>query len=399
VRYPGDPRAFDARLKLAGILAAQGKITSDQSEVDAALRLLGELEKTPGVPCEKLANAGFARASLLMQNQKGSADRMRVEEIARIYGYNNLAKSTPYSTPSSLPNDPVFVFENDLRRRLVAMGLTEFLTCDLISPKLADVAHSITPRSMAFLKTTYSKSEEYSLLRTSLLPGLLQVTKRNLDQKNLSWAAFEIGRIHFHQEGRVAEIPMGAILLTGHLDLPHWSRKAGPVDFFDLKGMIESLMPGHFVPSHHLTFHPGRQADWHIGSLVVGSFGELHPALLEKFGIGQRVYYAEFDLLHLMRGQQEHVRVTPLPQFPSSERDWTVPLPLKTPIDTTFNAIHAQASPLLEKVELIDLYLPETAAQKNATFRFTYRDSLKTISFEEVEKEHAKLIGAVPHQK
>ena len=77
VRYPGDPRAFDARLKLAGILAAQGKIASDQSEVDAALRLLGELEKTPGVPREKLADAGFARASLLMQNQKGSADRMR----------------------------------------------------------------------------------------------------------------------------------------------------------------------------------------------------------------------------------------------------------------------------------------------------------------------------------
>ena len=82
VRYPGDPRAFDARLKLAGILAAQGKIASDQSEVDAALRLLGELEKTPGVPREKLADAGFARASLLMQNQKGSADRMR-ESIVR----------------------------------------------------------------------------------------------------------------------------------------------------------------------------------------------------------------------------------------------------------------------------------------------------------------------------
>ena len=82
VRYPGDPRAFDARLKLAGILAAQGKIASDQSEVDAALRLLGELEKTPGVPREKLADAGFARASLLMQNQKGSADRMR-EPIVR----------------------------------------------------------------------------------------------------------------------------------------------------------------------------------------------------------------------------------------------------------------------------------------------------------------------------
>ena len=72
-RYPGDPHAFDAKLKLARILAAEGKIASDQSKVDEALRLLGELEKAPGVARERLADAGFARASLLMQNQKDDA--------------------------------------------------------------------------------------------------------------------------------------------------------------------------------------------------------------------------------------------------------------------------------------------------------------------------------------
>ena len=76
-RYPGDPQAFEAKLKLARILAAEGKIANNQSEVDEALRLLGELEKTPGVPRERLADAGFARASLLMQNQKDSNERMR----------------------------------------------------------------------------------------------------------------------------------------------------------------------------------------------------------------------------------------------------------------------------------------------------------------------------------
>ena len=76
-RYPGDPQAFEAKLKLARILAAEGKIASSQTEVDDALRLLGELEKTPGVPRERLADAGFARASLLMQNQKDNTERMR----------------------------------------------------------------------------------------------------------------------------------------------------------------------------------------------------------------------------------------------------------------------------------------------------------------------------------
>jgi cytochrome c biogenesis protein CcmG/thiol:disulfide interchange protein DsbE len=77
VRYPRDSHAFDATLKLAGILAAEGKIANDQGEVDDALRLLGELEKTPGVPRERLADAGFARASLMMQNQAGNTQRTR----------------------------------------------------------------------------------------------------------------------------------------------------------------------------------------------------------------------------------------------------------------------------------------------------------------------------------
>jgi len=77
VRYPRDPRAFDAKLKLARVLAADGKIANDQSEVDDALRMLGELETTSGVPRERLADVGFARASLSMQNQKDNTDRMR----------------------------------------------------------------------------------------------------------------------------------------------------------------------------------------------------------------------------------------------------------------------------------------------------------------------------------
>jgi phenylalanyl-tRNA synthetase beta chain len=248
---------------------------------------------------------------------------------------------------------------------------------------------------MAFLQSTYSKSEEYSFLRTSLLPGLLQAAKANLAKKNQTLSAFEIGRIHFLQSEKVVEIPMTAILLTGKADLPHWSRKTADVDFFDLKGIVENLVRGDFKISHHIAFHPHRQADIHVGDLIVGSLGEVHPTLLTKFDIGQRVYYAELNLFHLLQLKKMHLRISPLPQFPSSERDWTLPLDTKIPIDKLFQAIYSLQSPLLETVELIDLYLPESATQKNATFRFTYRDKLKTVSFEEVENEHAKMMQHV----
>lgn len=346
----------------------------------------------------------FARLGFKTKNNQAEVPLYRtdvseeidlVEEVARIYGYNNIEKTIPSCSTSQIPSDPVFIFENEMRRKLSAQGLFEFLTCDLISPKLAEISREITPPSMGFLQTTYSKSEEYSVLRTSLLPGLLQVTKGNIDQKNLSISAFEIGRIHFMQNNAVTEIPMAAILLTGKKDLPNWSHKTTDADYFDLKGIIENLLSGTFIPSTHLAFHPGRQADIQMGDLIVGSLGEIHPTLLEKFGIEQRVYYAELNLAHLLKLKKAHHRMTPLPQFPSSERDWTVPLDLKMPIDAIFQQVHSMHSNLLEKVELIDLYHPGSAAQKNATFRFTYRDKLKTISFEEVESEHTKIINAI----
>ncbi|MBU6447003.1 MAG: phenylalanine--tRNA ligase subunit beta, partial [Verrucomicrobia bacterium] len=224
------------------------------------------------------------------------------------------------------------------------------------------------------------------------LPALLQVVKGNFAQKNTTLAAFEIGRIHFLQKETATEIPMAAILLTGQRDVSHWSQKPVEVDFFDLKGILENLFHAQYRKSNHLFFHPERQADLYLDDLAVGSFGEVHPRLLGKFDLDQRVYYAEFNLLELLKKKKTHFKMSPLPQFPSSERDLTLPLPLTMPIEQVLNQIHAHRSPLLEQALLIDLYLPDTQDVKNATFRFIYRDRLKTVSFEEVEAEHAKIV-------
>ena len=303
-----------------------------------------------------------------------------VEEVGRIYGYNNIEKNNPKCTISEIPNDPMFVFENELRRTLIGMGLFEYLTCDLISRKLAEISKEVTLESMHFLKTHYAKTEEYSILRTSLLLGLLKVVQGNLAQKDLNLAGFEIGRIHFMQKKPV-EIPSLGILLTGKANETHWSVKSRNFDFFDLKGIIENLTENHFIPSNHMSFHPGRQADIHIGDLTVGSLGEVHPRLLEKFDIEQRVYYAELNLEHLMHLQNKHLKISPLPQFPASERDWTISLPLRFSIDQILQKIKEENSSLLERTEVIDLYTPEGEEVKNVTLRLTYRDPLKTISF------------------
>ncbi|MBS0625059.1 MAG: phenylalanine--tRNA ligase subunit beta [Verrucomicrobia bacterium] len=318
-----------------------------------------------------------------------------IEEVARIYGYNKIEKGTPLCTISQIPHDPLFLFERKLRSALIDLGLQELITCDLISPKLAELE---IESKTAPLKVLHSKSEEYSILRSSFLPGFLQVAQYNIDQKNPTIAGFEIGRVHLLQEGKPAEFPTAALVLSGKIGPAHWDRKSNDADFYDLKGILENLFDAihiessTFKPSKHPSFHPNRQASIYVGDLSIGSFGEVHPLLLEKIDIKQRVFFAELSLAPLLSLQNKTVIMKPLPQFPSSERDWTIPLPKEFLMQTIFDAIAAARSMLLEKAELIDLFHAET---KNATFRFTYRDLYKTISFEEVEKEHAHIMQEV----
>ncbi len=336
--------------------------------------------------------------SVQMRRSDISEEIDLIEEVARIYGYNNIGKGHQRCRTSHIPHDPTYLFEKEIRERLAGFGLQEFLNSDLISKKLAQLALEWIRPGASLLTATHAKTEEYSVLRPSLLPGLLQSAKRNFNYKNHHLAAFEIGRIHFLQEKKLIEEPMAAIVLSGEAGPSDWSRKTPKSDFFDLKGYLENLFLAMRIssftirPSKHPTFHPQRQASIYCGEIFVGLFGEIHPALLESSDIKQRILYAELNL-HLLRLQpRPHARMSPLPQFPVSDRDWTVSLPLSTPVQSVLEKLRAGASILLEKIELIDLYVPETGAHKNATFRFTYRDPLKTISFEEVENAHARVI-------
>lgn len=324
-----------------------------------------------------------------------------IEEVIRIYGYNHIDQGTARSTPSTLPNDPIYLFEKNLRNRLAGFGLQEFLTSDLISPKLADLClEFLSARGIQLHKTLHAKTEEYSILRPSLLPGLLQVAAGNLDLKNNTFSAFEIGHIHFLQNGKSIEVPMLSLLLTGKSAPNHWKHKAEDVDFYTLKGVLENLMNAlrisgiTFSQGHHISFHPGRQADIRLGQLTIGSFGEIHPNLLNKMGIKQRLYFAELDIEHLLKNHVPQSLFAPIPNLPATERDWTITLAQETQIETLFQKIEKHRPKILEKFELIDLYTPMDQKTKNATLRFTYRDLLKTISADIVDVEHSKLISS-----
>lgn len=326
-----------------------------------------------------------------------------IEEIARIYGYDNIEAQTASYQSSSLPHSPLYPFENRTRSHLTAEGLQEFLTCDLISPsQIANIVDKDTsPHSI--VKVLNPTSIEQSVLRPSLLPGLLQVVKYNQDHQNHNLSGFEIGKVHFLYNEKYTEQSMAAIILTGEIVPHHWETPHQASDFFHLKGLIENQLAANNIQNYLIeksslkSLHPGRQASISIDNKKIGSMGEVHPRILRKLDITQKVFFAELNLHDLLQFRKSILKIQELPSFPGSQRDWTISISVESTMKNLLSTIKNQKSKLLQKVIVLDIYKSEQIKEgfNNITLRFTYLDKRKTLSQKAVESEHSRITQQV----
>lgn len=328
-----------------------------------------------------------------------------IEEVARVYGYDNFHKTATVSHTSKTEHAPVFLFERVVRQRLLSEGLQEFLTCDLVGPTILGIVQGPVMPKEAMIKVLNPTSIEQSCLRTSLLPGLLQVVKYNYDHQTTDISGFEVGKIHYKDGGKYHEEEVAAIVLTGKNHPHFWGEKPKDVDFYDLKGIVENLLrelgiSGCVYRNNNIsTLHPGRQASVYLGELELGSLGEVHPSILRRLDVPQKVFFAEFNLKDLYQNKSCDLKMVPVPIYPGSERDWTVTL--KEGIATSYiiESIASVDSHLLENCYILDVYTSEKLGPgiKNVTFRFVYRDKEQTVAQETVDKEHARITDRVRH--
>ncbi len=321
-----------------------------------------------------------------------------IEEIARLYGYNSIEKRKPYYQTSTLPHSPVYLLEQEVRARMIAEGLQEFLTCDLIGPSILEIVKDDSMPPEARISVLNPVSIEQSVLRQSLLPGLLQTVKSNYTHKNSNIAAFEVGRVHFRQGSQFKEQSVVSIVVTGLHRPYHFEPKPKEFDFFDLKGIVENLLDALRIPpyvverSQLAIFHPGRQAQVEINGLKIGTLGEIHPDLQKRLDIPQRIYFAEFNLHDLFSVRQPESRMAALPQYPASDRDWTVTVPNNISVQEMLATVANARSTILERISVRDVYEHERLGEtRNITLRFEYRDANKTLAQEKVDREHERI--------
>lgn len=329
-----------------------------------------------------------------------------IEEVARLYGYQNMGKGKQQSSTSLIPHAALYELEREVRARLTSFGLQELMTCDLISPKMA--GHALTAGGIVHVKNPTSIDQ--SILRPSLLPCLLEVACYNSNHQQNALSGFEIGRVYYKKEKEVVEQPMVGIILAGALVPHHWSSDEELADFYSLKGMVEGLLKalnaheegGNYRKSNNPLFHPGRQAALSVNDVDWGVLGEIHPSILREVGYNGRLYYAELNLAPLLHARKEQInqRLKPLPAFPGSERDWTLTVKEELPVGELLKAIHQTNNRLLDDVSLIGIYRSEKLGSglKNVTLRLSYRDPKKTLRQEAVDQEHAAIVDAVSKQ-
>jgi phenylalanyl-tRNA synthetase beta chain len=324
-----------------------------------------------------------------------------VEEVARMVGYENIPRKAPRYKSSSLPHNPYYVFEKEIRERLIGAGLQEFMTCNLIGPSMLETVPDPKMAKEGVVQVINPTSIEQSILRTSLSQGLLHAVKFNWDRESQTIAAFEVGKVHFKAEGGYQEPLIAGIVLAGKNNPYHFSSKAPKVDFYDLKGIIENLLDGlnirryTFRSSNIETFHSGRQALIQIDWVDVGSLGEIHPSIQRKLDIPERIYFAELNLVDLLNAKRGDLKMRTLSLYPASERDWTVTVPKAMAVQQLISSIQRIPSDLLEEVSLVDIFESEKIGLdvKNVTLHFVYRDKQKTIAQEQVDSEHARILA------
>lgn len=320
-----------------------------------------------------------------------------IEEIVRLYGYDNIQPNR--ITRLALQETESFqqVFPEKIRDSLVSMGLTEILTNSLVSERHAAAFCRETP-----VKLQNPLSPETACLRTSLIPGVLDAVKFNLNRRARKTWFFEIGNIFLpSSETLPREVPMAVCVMGGMLhDFLHWNGRDEATSFFHAKGVVERLLSvlhidADWVDSErHPSLNPSMTLTVVRNRQILGHVGALHPDIMTGWDFQNPFFVFEFNVLELF-GQAEHrIQYRPIPRFPSVQRDLALVFDENTPVGRIQTALKDQGGDILKSVQPFDVYQGEQIprGKKSVAFSLTFYSAEKTLKEEEVDPVFRKII-------
>jgi phenylalanyl-tRNA synthetase beta chain len=322
------------------------------------------------------------------------------EEVARLFHYDRIPAVMP-SVPAAVPSlEQARRLESRIRHLLVQAGFHETIHYSFVSLKhlsalsLGEQSEAEAGRAVKLLNPL---SEEHAYLRTSLIGGLTETAAKNVRRMNTDLRLFEIGKVFHPRPGeRLPEVRRKvAAVMTGRRYPEHWSLPRDHVDFFDIKGVVETLLSalGYdmncTVPHEGVSFlYPGCLAEIAVHETPLGVLGKVHPGVLGAFEIDRDVYAFEIDIATLESCLPRERRYRPFSRYPPIQRDLSLIVDGSVPFSRIFEKMRALADSRVTSIHLFDVYRgkPVPEGKMSMAFRITYQDHSRTLTDEEVNR-------------
>jgi phenylalanyl-tRNA synthetase beta chain len=307
-----------------------------------------------------------------------------IEEVCRIYGYNNIPSTAPVARPGLAEVPLAEHSEVQLRQQLVRLGFNEVITYSFIDPEWQQ---AFDPSHKA-LELMNPMSSEQSVMRTTMLPGLVQVAKNNSLRQQTSGRAFEVGLVFVPEQDELVQRSMIAGVLWGDREAEGWYQTNSPIDFFDAKGVVEALcewtgQPASFRPLDDTALHPGQSAEVVINDHVVGRVGLLHPLLQKQFDAPPAFVFELMSDAMLAKAPRRHQSIS---KFPQVRRDLAVVVQHDVPAAALLRSVRNAVGENLVDVRLFDVYVGEgiDSNEKSLAISLTLQSQTTTLSEEEI---------------
>ncbi len=318
-----------------------------------------------------------------------------IEEVGRIYGFHNIVSKPLVGVLTRGEKPYIVTIEDRVKDILQGLGLNEVMTYSFISPRAYDKINKKEDSSLRnYIKLLNPLGEDYSVMRTTLMPNMLELLSRNYNRGVEETYLYEIGNIFKAKSFPVKELPdEKRVLSIGFI---------GEKDFYDLKETIDIVLARlgivgveYVREENNASFHPGRTAKLMIGDKEFGIMGEVHVDVLENYDIKKKAYVGQFDFVEMAKLANFEVKYKPLPKYPAMERDLALVIDEDMMVSEIEKVISKHGSDLIENIELFDIYTGSQIAKgkKSVAFSIVYRSYERTLRDEEVNQIQNAIIA------
>lgn len=319
-----------------------------------------------------------------------------IEEILRVYGYNNIEFSYKLNTSISFDKNDDVKIENTIANQLISLGFHETMANSLT--KSSYVKFSENLHESANVNILNPLSNDLNVLRQSLLFSVLESVNYNINRKNSALKLFEFGKTYHKFDSGYSEDKHLTLFVTGNRAKDSWKTKTKSSDFFYLKGVVTTILTRLGLnnlknsPTKNDVFSEGISLS--LGKTILVDFGVVKRSILKEFGIKQEVLFADFKWENVLKlSNNRNFKLQELPKFPLVKRDLALLLDSKTEFKEVYNLAFQSEKNLLKDVDLFDVYegnnLPD--GKKSYAVSFVLQDETKTLEEKQIEKIMQKL--------